>query len=320
MMAENILETALKVIDTEAESIIGLKRLLTEDFAKVVDLIYHSKGNVIVSGIGKSAVIAQKIVATLNSTGTTAVFMHAAEAIHGDLGIIREEDVVIIISKSGETPEIKFLTPLIKIRKNKLVALVGNKESYLARQADYILDCTVPYEACPNNLAPTSSTTAQLVLGDALAVALLKMRGFTAEDFAKFHPGGALGKRLYLTVGDLCVKNAVPVVGPDDDMTRVIIEISEKFLGATAVIENNKLLGIITDGDVRRMLIKHANIEKVKARDIMTSNPKTIEKDELAAKALEIMQRIEISQMPVMDNDKYIGIVHIHDLLKEGLL
>ncbi len=320
MMAENILETALKVIDTEAESILGLKRLLTEDFAKVVDLIYHSKGNVIVSGIGKSAVIAQKIVATLNSTGTTAVFMHAAEAIHGDLGIILEEDIVIIISKSGETPEIKFLTPLIKIRKNKLIALVGNKESYLARQADYILDCTVPYEACPNNLAPTSSTTAQLVLGDALAVALLKMRGFTAEDFAKFHPGGALGKRLYLTVGDLCVKNAVPIVGPNDDMTRVIIEISEKFLGATAVIEDNKLLGIITDGDVRRMLIKHANIEKVKARDIMTSNPKTIEKDELAAKALEIMQRIEISQMPVMDNGKYIGIVHIHDLLKEGLL
>lgn len=319
-MMQNIRETALQVIDTEADSILGLKSLLTDDFEKVVGLIYRSQGNVVVSGIGKSANIAQKIVATLNSTGTTAVFMHAADAIHGDLGIIREDDVVIIISKSGETPEIKVLTPLIKIRKNVLVAIVGNKDSYLARQADYVLDCTVPFEACPNNLAPTCSTTAQLVLGDALAVALLKMRGFTAQDFAKFHPGGALGKRLYLTVGDLCVKNAVPAVAPDDVMTNVIIEISQKFLGATAVIDDGRLIGLITDGDVRRMLMKHANIETVKARDIMTKDPKTIGKDELAAKALETMQQCEISQMPVMDDGRYVGIVHIHDIIKEGIL
>ena len=319
-MNQNVRDTALQVIDTEADSILGLKSLLTDDFEKVVDLIYKSKGNVVVSGIGKSANIGQKIVATLNSTGTTAAFMHAADAIHGDLGIIREDDVVIIISKSGETPEIKVLTPLIKIRKNVLVAIVGNKDSYLARQADYVLDCTVPFEACPNNLAPTCSTTAQLVLGDALAVALLKMRGFTAQDFAKFHPGGALGKRLYLTVGDLCIKNAVPVVSPDDVMTNVIIEISQKFLGATAVIDDGKLIGLITDGDVRRMLMKHANIETVKACDIMTKNPKTIDKEELAAKALETMQHCEISQMPVMDNGRYIGIVHIHDIIKEGIL
>ena len=317
---ENLRDIALQVIDNEANSILGLKPLLTDDFEKVVELIYNSKGNVIVSGIGKSANIAQKIVATLNSTGTTAVFMHAADAIHGDLGIIRDDDVVIIVSKSGETPEIKVLIPLIKIRKNKLVAIVGNRASYLASQSDFVLDTTVPREACPNNLAPTSSTTAQLVMGDAMAVALLKMRGFTAEDFAKFHPGGALGKRLYLTVGDVCIKNGVPQVKPDDIMTQAIIEISQKMLGAAAVIENGKLVGIVTDGDLRRMLMKHPNIETVRVNEIMTKNPMTIEKSAHVADALNIMQSKEISVLPVMENDKYVGMIHIHDIIKEGII
>jgi len=317
---ENLREIALQVIDNEANSILGLKELLTDDFEKVVELIYNSKGNVIVSGIGKSANIAQKIVATLNSTGTTAVFMHAADAIHGDLGIIRDNDVVIIVSKSGETPEIKVLIPLIKIRKNKLVAIVGNTKSYLANQADFVLDTTVPREACPNNLAPTSSTTAQLVMGDAMAVALLKMRGFTSEDFAKFHPGGALGKRLYLTVGDVCIKNGVPQVKPNDIMTQAIIEISEKMLGAAAVIDNDKLVGIVTDGDLRRMLMKHPNIEAVTVDEIMTKSPTTIEKSAHVADALNIMQSKEISVLPVMENGKYVGMIHIHDIIKEGII
>lgn len=317
---EKIREIALQVIDNEANSILGLKSLLTDDFEKVVELIYNSKGNVIVSGIGKSANIAQKIVATLNSTGTTAVFMHAADAIHGDLGIIRDDDVVIIVSKSGETPEIKVLIPLIKIRKNKLVAIVGNKSSYLASQADFVLDTTVPREACPNNLAPTSSTTAQLVMGDAIAVALLKMRGFTAEDFAKFHPGGALGKRLYLTVGDVCFKNGLPQVKPDDIMTQAIIEISQKMLGAAAVIDNGKLVGIVTDGDLRRMLMKHPNIEAVQVKEIMTKSPTTIEKSAHVADALNVMQSKEISVLPVMEDGRYVGMIHIHDIIKEGII
>ena len=317
---EKIREIALQVIDNEANSILGLKSLLTDDFEKVVELIYNSKGNVIVSGIGKSANIAQKIVATLNSTGTTAVFMHAADAIHGDLGIIRDDDVVIIVSKSGETPEIKVLIPLIKIRKNKLVAIVGNKSSYLASQADFVLDTTVPREACPNNLAPTSSTTAQLVMGDAIAVALLKMRGFTAEDFAKFHPGGALGKRLYLTVGDVCFTNGLPQVKPDDIMTQAIIEISQKMLGAAAVIDNGKLVGIVTDGDLRRMLMKHPNLEAVKVKEIMSKSPPTIEKSAHVADALNVMQSKEISVLPVMEDGRYVGMIHIHDIIKEGII
>ena len=246
--------------------------------------------------------------------------MHAADAIHGDLGIIRDDDVVIIISKSGETPEIKVLTPLIKIRKNKLVAIVGNTKSYLAAEADYVLDTTVPYEACPNNLAPTASTTAQLVMGDALAIALLKCRGFSSEDFARFHPGGALGKRLYLRVGDVCVKNALPMVNEDDIMTKVILEITEKLLGAAAVIKDDKLIGIITDGDLRRMLMKHPNIEEIKAADIMTQNPKTIDKNDLVVNALELMQNKSITQLPVMDNGEYVGMIHIHDIIKEGII
>lgn len=317
---ENIRDIALQVIDNEANSILGLKSLLTDDFEKVVELIYNSKGNVIVSGIGKSANIAQKIVATLNSTGTTAVFMHAADAIHGDLGIIRDNDVVIIVSKSGETPEIKVLIPLIKIRNNKLVAIAGNKSSYLASRADFVLDTTVPREACPNNLAPTSSTTAQLVMGDALAIALLKLRGFTAEDFARFHPGGALGKRLYLTVGDVCIKNGVPMVKPDDIMTQAIIEISQKMLGAAGVIENDRLVGIVTDGDLRRMLMQHPNIEAVHVNEIMTKKPTTIEISAHVADALNIMQSKKISVLPVMENDKYVGMIHIHDIIKEGII
>ena len=317
---ESIKDIAIQVIDTEANSILGLKELLTDNFTKVVELILNSKGNVIVSGIGKSANIAQKIVATLNSTGTTAVFLHAADAIHGDLGIIRDEDIVIIISKSGETPEIKVLTPLIKIRKNKLVAIVGNTASFLAAEADYVLDTTVPHEACPNNLAPTASTTAQLVMGDALAMALLTCRGFSAQDFAKFHPGGSLGKRLSLRVGDLCVKNAKPQVTEDDVMTKVILEITEKILGATAVMRDEKLIGIITDGDLRRMLMKHPNIEEVKAKDIMTKNPKTIEKNDLVVNALELMRQKSITQLPVMENGNYVGMIHIHDIIKEGII
>ena len=317
---ESIKDIAIQVIDTEAASILGLKELLTDNFTKVVELILNSKGNVIVSGIGKSANIAQKIVATLNSTGTTAVFMHAADAIHGDLGIIREDDIVIIISKSGETPEIKVLTPLIKIRKNKLVAIVGNTASFLAAEADYVLDTTVPHEACPNNLAPTASTTAQLVMGDALAMALLKCRGFSSQDFAKFHPGGALGKRLYLRVGDLCVKNAKPMVKEDSVMTEVIMEITEKLLGATAVMRDEKLIGIITDGDLRRMLMKHPNIEEVTAKDIMTQNPKTIEKNDMVVNALELMRKKSITQLPVMENGNYVGMIHIHDIIKEGII
>lgn len=315
-----IKEIALQVIDNEANSILGLKDLMTDDFEKVVEMIYNSTGNVIVSGIGKSANIAQKVVATLNSTGTTAVFMHAADAIHGDLGIIRDDDIVIVLSKSGETPEIKVLTPLIKIRKNKLVAIVGNTCSYLAKQADYVLDATVPCEACPNNLAPTSSTTAQLVIGDAIAVALLKMRGFTSQDFARFHPGGALGKRLYLTVGDIYPNNGLPQVAPDDIMTKAIIEISEKMLGAAAVIDNGQLVGIVTDGDLRRMLMKHPNIETVRVSDIMTKQPTTVQHATLAADALNIMQHKKISVLPVMDEGKYIGMVHIHDIIKEGII
>lgn len=317
---EKILDIATQVIDTEANAILGLKQLLSDDFTKVVQLILNSKGNVIVSGIGKSANIAQKIVATLNSTGTTAVFMHAADAIHGDLGIIRDEDIVIIISKSGETPEIKVLAPLIKIRNNKLVAIVGNTKSFLAAEADYVLDVTVPHEACPNNLAPTASTTAQLVMGDALAMTLLKYRGFTSEDFAKSHPGGALGKRLYLRVSDICVKNAVPAVSYDANMTDVIIEISEKLLGATAVIKDNVMIGIITDGDLRRMLMKHTDISMITAADIMTNNPKSIEKNALVVNAFDIMQSKGISQLPVMENGKYVGMIHIHDIMKEGII
>lgn len=317
---EEIKSIALQVIDNEANSISLLKEKITDDFSKVVNLIYNLHGNVIVSGIGKSAIIAQKMAATFNSTGTTSVFMHAADAIHGDLGIIRSEDVIIVLSKSGETPEIKVLIPLLKSRGNKLIAIVGNTQSYLALHSDFVLDSTVPFEACPNNLAPTSSTTAQLVIGDALAVALLECRGFTASDFARFHPGGALGKKLYLKVEDIYFKNEKPILSPDDDLTKVIVEISTKRLGAAAVVENDKLIGIITDGDLRRMLMKKPELDKIKAKEIMTADPKRIDEHELVVKALDLMRHNSITQLPVMSNGKYAGVIHLHDILKEGIL
>lgn len=314
-----IIQLAAQIIENEANAVNSIKAKLDDDFAEAVALILENKGNLVFSGIGKSALIAQKIVATMNSTGTTAVFMHAADAIHGDLGIVREGDIVVILSKSGETPEIKMLVPLIKLRGNKIVAMVGNRQSYLATQADYVLDVTVDEEAIPGSLAPTSSTTAQLVMGDALALILMRCRGFSTDDFAKFHPGGALGKQLFLRVKDLYVNNERPEVGPDDNLTRVIIEMTHKRLGATVVCEGERILGIITDGDLRRMLMKYPNIEQVKASQIMTSNPKTIDTEALVVDALHKMRENSITQLPVVHEGKYLGIIHLHDILKEGI-
>ena len=316
---DTIIELANQIIENEADAIMGLKRQINEDFQKTVEMMLEKNGSLVFSGIGKSAIIAQKIVATMNSTGSSAVFMHAADAIHGDLGIIREGDIVVILSKSGETPEIKMLVPLIKLRGNKIVAIVGNRDSYLASQADHVLDVTVGEEAIPGSLAPTSSTTAQLVMGDALALILMRCRGFSTEDFAKFHPGGALGKQLYLRVNDLYTRNERPEVGPDDNLTRVIIEMTHKRLGATVVMQDGRLLGIITDGDLRRMLMKYPNIEQVKAAQIMTSNPKTIDEDALVVDALHKMRENSITQLPVVHEGKYLGIIHLHDILKEGI-
>lgn len=314
-----IIELATQIIENESDAIIGLKRQINDDFRDTVDLMLENKGNLVFSGIGKSAIIAQKIVATMNSTGSSAVFMHAADAIHGDLGIIREGDIVVILSKSGETPEIKMLIPLIKLRGNKIVAMVGNPQSYLAQQADHVLDVSVSDEAIPNSLAPTSSTTAQLVMGDVLALILMRCRGFSTDDFAKLHPGGALGKQLYLRVRDLYVKNERPEVGPDDNLTRVIIEMTHKRLGATVVCDGEQVLGIITDGDLRRMLMNCPDIEHVKASQIMTSDPKTIEEDALVVDALHTMRHNSITQLPVICDGKYLGIIHLHDILKEGI-
>nr|WP_321223038.1 KpsF/GutQ family sugar-phosphate isomerase [uncultured Psychroserpens sp.] len=317
---QSILNTARKTIDLERDAIANLSQLLTNDFANAVSLIYNSKGRVIITGIGKSAIIANKIVATLNSTGTPAVFMHAADAIHGDLGLILEDDVVICISKSGNTPEIKVLVPLIKNAKNKMIAITGNDKSFLAQQADYILNTYVEQEACPNNLAPTTSTTAQLVIGDALAVCLLELRGFSSKDFAKYHPGGALGKRLYLRVSDLSSVNQKPRVELHTTAKQVIVEISEKMLGVTAVVDNNKIAGIITDGDLRRMLTKSDAFIHLTAKDIMSSNPKRIDEDAMAIDAMELMETHGISQLLVEKNGEYAGVIHIHDLIKEGII
>ena len=316
---DTIIALAAQIIENEADAIMGLKSRIDDDFRKTVEMMLECKGNLVFSGIGKSALIAQKIVATMNSTGTTAVFMHAADAIHGDLGIVREGDVVVILSKSGETPEIKVLVPLIKLRGNKIVAMVGNPKSYLAQQADFVLDVSVSDEVIPDSLAPTSSTTAQLVMGDALALILMRCRGFSTEDFAKFHPGGALGKQLYLRVKDLYVNNERPEVGPDDNLTRVIIEMTHKRLGATVVSEGDTILGIITDGDLRRMLMNTPDIEHVKASQIMTSHPKTIEEDALVVDALHKMRANSITQLPVVHDGKYLGIIHLHDILREGI-
>ncbi|MFP4023428.1 MAG: SIS domain-containing protein [Thiohalospira sp.] len=317
----DINKLAINTILQEAESIKKLAGYIDIDFETVVKLIYNSKGRVVVTGIGKSANIANKIVATLNSTGTPSIFMHAADAIHGDLGMVQKDDIIICISKSGNTPEIKVLVPIIKNRGNILIGMVSSTDSFLAKQADYVLKSTVDKEACPNNLAPTSSTTAQLVIGDALAVCLLEYRGFSSEDFAKVHPGGALGKKLYMRVSDLYKNNEAPKVSTNENVRNVIIEISSKRLGATAVLdENNQLKGIITDGDIRRMLQNFDNFEKLTAKDIMSPNPKTVQKDELAINAFNLMEGNNITQLIVVHKEKYLGMVHLHDILKEGIV
>ncbi len=316
-----IQEDALQTIRLEAEAISQLAGFVNEDFGRAVLQIQEAKGRVVVSGIGKSALIAQKMVATFNSTGTPALFLHAADAIHGDLGMIQKDDVVIVISKSGESPEIKVLLPLLKGFGNPVIALCGAAGSYLARQADCFVNTTVRKEACPNNLAPTTSTTAQLVMGDALAVCLLNLKGFTAQDFARYHPGGALGKRLYMRVQDLLSSTKGPVVDADAGIQQVIYEISSKRLGATAVTENGQLVGIITDGDLRRMLEQHDTIKGICARDICTRHPQTIATEALAAEALQRLREKDITQLIAVDRQgAYAGILHLHDLIREGLL
>ena len=315
-----ILETAQSVIRLESEIIAELSGKLNEDFANAVALILSSEGRVIVAGVGKSANIASKMVATFNSTGQPAIFLHAADAIHGDLGNIQKNDVVICISKSGNTEEIKYLLPLIKNMGNKIIAICGNKDSYLANETDYLLDATVKKEACPHNLTPTSSTTAQLVLGDALAICLLESKNFTDKDFARFHPGGVLGKKLFLKVNDITKNNETPSVQPNESIANVIIEISKKRLGAIAVLDAKQLLGIITDGDLRRMLEKGKNIDQVLAKDIMNKNPKTISVSALAIDALKMMEEHNISQLIAVNEGNYVGIIHIHDILKEGIV
>ena len=320
MNSEEIITSAKQTITEEAQAIAKLIDYIDNDFTKSVQYILQSKGRVVITGIGKSAIIANKIVATMNSTGTPAIFMHAADAIHGDLGIIQQDDVVICISKSGNTPEIKVLVPLLKRGNNKLIAITSNKNSVLAQQADSVLYAHVDKEACPNNLAPTTSTTAQLVLGDALAVCLLEMKHFGSSDFAKYHPGGALGKRLYLKVSDIVSHNQKPEVSPDTDIKKVIVEISEKMLGVTAVLNNHQIVGIVTDGDIRRMLSKTDSIKGLTAKDIMSVNPKTIEVDCLAIDALHLMEKNKITQLLATKQGEYMGIIHLHNLIQEGLI
>jgi arabinose-5-phosphate isomerase len=315
-----VLEVAKKTIRIEAYAITNLVDGIDSAFAKAVLHIHHSQGRVIVTGIGKSAIIAQKIVATMNSTGTPAIFMHAADAIHGDLGIVQKNDVVICISKSGNTPEIKVLAPLIKSFENKLIAITSNRDSFLGKAADFVLHAAIKEEACPNGLAPTTSTTAQLVLGDALAICLLDLKGFTGKDFAKYHPGGALGKKLYLRVKDITEKNNKPEVLATTSLREVIVNITENMLGMTVVTENQKAIGIITDGDLRRMLSSSKNIDHLVASDIMSSHPKTILNDAMAVQARELMEEKNISQLVAVDKNGYAGVVHIHDLIREGIV
>ncbi|MDR1181505.1 MAG: KpsF/GutQ family sugar-phosphate isomerase [Bacteroidales bacterium] len=318
---EEIKQIAKQCIRQEKEAVESLLNNIDEQFIACVEEIYHNEsGRIIVSGIGKSANIAQKLVGTFNSTGTPAIFMHAADAIHGDLGIIQKNDIVICLSKSGNTPEITLLVPMIKMLGSKVVAIVGDTDSYLAKNADYVIDCTVSKEACPNNLAPTASSTAQLVIGDAMAVCLIEMRGFSSDDFARVHPGGTLGKRLYLTVEQLCKANEVPQVSSDANLNHIIYEISSKRLGVTAVVDNGEISGIITDGDLRRMLEKNINHQQITAADIMSKNPKTIDIQKLAVNALEIMKNNNITSILVTKEKKYIGVIHLHDLLKEGIV
>jgi len=317
----NILETGRNTIRMEAASVAALEGLLDSEFEKAVQLIFACKGRVVISGIGKSAIVAQKIVATLNSTGTPAIFLHAADAIHGDLGMVQSEDTVMIISKSGESPEVKMLLSFIRNFGNPLIGVVGNTQSILAKQSDIVLNTTVSQEACLNNLAPTSSTTVQMVMGDALAVTLMEMRGFDSEDFAKFHPGGTLGKKLYLRVQDLYIHNERPQVPTSASLREVIMEITSKRLGATAVTdEKGSLLGIVTDGDLRRMLEKNISTEGMTARDIMTAGPKTVEADALAIEALDLMRTHDITQLVVTGATGYMGFIHLHDLIREGII
>lgn len=317
---ENILASAKKTVLAESEAISNLVNYLDDNFVKSVEAIFSSKGRLVVTGIGKSAIIAQKIVATLNSTGTPSLFLHASEAIHGDLGMVQPDDVVICISKSGNSPEIKVLVPLLKRFNNKLIAITGNITSFLGKEADYTLNTYVEKEACPNNLAPTNSTTAQLVIGDAIAVCLMEMRNFSAEDFAKYHPGGALGKKLLLRVGEMLDTTHKPIVAPNSSIKTVIVEISEKRLGVTAVVEDEKVIGIITDGDIRRMLNKTETIAGLTAKEIMTVNPKTIKSTDLVSDALNILEDFSITQLVVVDGNEYKGVLHLHDILKEGIV
>lgn len=317
---KSIISAAINTLQMEAQAILGLIDYINEDFTTIVSRIIACEGRVIVTGIGKSAIIAQKIVATFNSTGTPSSFMHASDAVHGDLGMIRQEDIVICISKSGNTPEIKVLIPLLKHAGNLLIGMVGQLESELALQADFILNTTIEKEACPNNLAPTTSTTAQLALGDALAISLLIARDFNADDFAKYHPGGSLGKRLFLKAGDLASKNAKPTVSPNSAVKDVIITISKNRLGAAVVVRDEQIIGIITDGDIRRMLEKYTNLTNLTAKDIMNSSPKTVDKNTLAVQAFELIRSTNITQLLVTENNSYFGILHLHDLLHEGLL
>jgi arabinose-5-phosphate isomerase len=317
---KSIIETAVTALRLESDAILNLLPHIGNEFVEIVNVILACKGRIIVTGIGKSAIIAQKIVATFNSTGTPAIFMHAADAVHGDLGMIQDNDIVMCLSKSGNTPEIKLLAPLLKQSGNLLIAMLGAVESDLAKQADYILNTSVEKEACPHNLAPTTSTTAQLAMGDALAICLLEARAFNSQDFARYHPGGSLGKRLYLKAGDLALKNEKPSIAPEASVKDVILEISKNRLGAVVVIADEKVQGIITDGDIRRMLENHTNIENITAADLMSRSPKEIDKNELALLALEIIKKNNITQILVMNGGSYYGMVHLHDLLQEGII
>jgi arabinose-5-phosphate isomerase len=319
--SEQIMAGARRTVSLQASAIAGLSAFINDEFVNAVNTIAACKGRLVISGIGKSAIVAQKIVATMNSTGTPALFMHAADAIHGDLGMVQEQDIVMVISKSGDSPEIKVLAPLVKNFGNMLIGIVGNMNSYLAAQCDIAVNSTIEQEACPNNLAPTTSTTAQMVMGDAIAICLMELRGFQTKDFAKFHPGGALGKKMYLRAGDLIKQHEKPAVSAKDSIKKAIIEITKKRLGATVVLEENgALAGIITDGDIRRMLEKYDNFQNIQAKDVMNTTPKITESDTLAIEALEIMRSNNISQLVITDKGVYGGILHLHDIIREGII
>lgn len=318
---DQVVQQAKQSIELQATSIAALSPYINDAFVSAVQAIYECKGRFVISGIGKSAIVAQKIVATMNSTGTAALYMHAADAIHGDLGMIQPDDVVMIISKSGESPEIKLLLPLVKNFGNTVIALCGNQDAYLATQAHIFVNSTVAKEACPNNLAPTTSTTAQMVMGDALAICLLSLKGFSAKDFAKYHPGGSLGKRMYLRVADLIKLNEKPQVSLESNIREIILEISGKRLGATAVLAaDESILGIITDGDIRRMLQQYQDVDPLRARDIYSADSKSIEQEELAVQALELMRQYDITQLIVTHQGAYVGMLHLHDLIREGII